>query len=147
MSKPFSRRRWQGMAGEVAGVIRLSFAAGEISSWLGLEGTMRAALRADLCLRGWQWRDANQAACDIVAHAHSLLGAERPSWYEGQPEYILAPGVLIERTRCRRCRKKLPEERPTFCSDICRRGHHTMLARIRAEADGEAADLAIRSIW
>lgn len=143
----FSQRRQLGMAGAIAGVIRVAFLSGEISSLFGLEGTLRASLRADLCLKGWRWRDAHRAASDIVGGAHSLLGAERPSWYQGQPEYILAPGVLIERVRCQRCHKRLPKERPKFCSDICRQGYHERLSRIRAAADGDAADLAIKSIW
>lgn len=142
-----SRRRQLGMAGELAKVIRLAFAAGEISSLWGLEGTLRASLRSDLCLRGWSWPVANQTACDVVAGAHGLLGAERPDWADAQPEYILAPGVLIERVRCQRCHKTLPEGRPKFCSDICRRGYHLMLHRVRAASDRDSADLAIRSVW
>lgn len=140
----FNRRRKNAIAGEVAGVIRLSFQAGEIASLFGLEGPLRSAMRADLCLRGWHWNDADQAARDVVAVAHSLLGAERPDWYEGQPEYVIAAGVLIERTRCAWCHKKLPEGRPKYCSDICRAAQNAEMNRRRALSDVEAANRAAR---
>ncbi|WP_139816221.1 hypothetical protein [Planktotalea arctica] len=143
----FSKRRKLGMAGQIADVIRLAFADGQISSIFGLEGVMRASLRADLCLRGWRWLDADQAARDIVSGAHSLLGAKRPDWYEGQPEYVIAEGVLIERTRCKRCHKKLPENHYKFCGDVCRKSYHSVLFNLRHASELYAADLAIRSKW
>lgn len=142
----FNRRRKNTIAGEVAGVIRLSFQAGEIASLFGLEGPLRSAMRADLCMRGWQWSDADQAARDVVATAHSLLGAERPDWYEGQPEYVIAPGVLIERTRCAWCHKRLPEGRPKFCSDTCKSAYKGRVFRLRSATDEKAAEIAVRCL-
>lgn len=141
-----TKRRKLGMAGQLAAVIRLAYAAGEISSLFGLEGALRASVRADLCLRGWCWRDANQMAVDLVAGAHGLLGAERPDWYEGQPDYVISEGLLIERTRCKRCHKKLPEGHPKFCSDQCRKNHHLLLFRVRSASEAASINLAIRSL-
>lgn len=143
VSHAFTQRRQLGMAGRVAKVIRLAFEAGRISSLLGLEGVLRSALRADLCLRGWQWADANQAAVNIVAVAHSLLGAERPDWYEGQPEYVVSDGLLIERTRCKLCHRPLPEERRKYCSQICGSADSHRLVRVRAASDKMVADMAV----
>jgi hypothetical protein len=89
---------------------------------------------------------ADQAAKDIVAGAHRLLGAERPSWYEGQPEYIISSGDLIERTRCACCHKPLPDGRPKFCSDICRTAKNARQSRIREASDERAADMAVRHL-
>lgn len=140
----FTRRRQNTIASEIAGVIRLAFASGEIASLWGLEGTLRASLRADLCLRGWSWSVADQAARDIVAGAHRLIGAERPDWYEGQPEWTIEAGTLIERTRCVRCHKPLPEGHYKYCSGLCSAAHHMRQSRIR-HAEGErAAEMAVR---
>ena len=142
----FTRRRQLSMASRVATVIRLAFAAGRISTLFGLEGTLKSALRADLCLRGWHWDDANQAAGNIMSAAHGLLGAERPSWYEGQADYVIAEGLLIERTRCKRCHKTLPEERPMFCSFLCKASHHNHLANVRNASADNAVDIVIKGV-
>tara|TARA_R110002049_G_scaffold160685_3_gene325666 strand:+ start:550 stop:966 length:417 start_codon:yes stop_codon:yes gene_type:complete len=135
------------MAGAVAQVIRLEFEAGRISTLYGLEGVLRAALRSSLCLLGWHWGDAQQAATDIVGAAHSLLGAERPDWYEGQPEYVVAEDLLIERTRCRRCHKPLQGNCRKYCSALCRSGHHHALNRIREASAEMTIDMVVRSVW
>jgi hypothetical protein len=143
---PLSRRRRVGIAGEVAGVIRLAFEAGEISSLFGLEGVLRASLRSDLCLRGWHWHEAQRAAADIVNVAHGLLGAERPSWNEGQADFVTAGGTLIERTRCKTCHKAMPEGHLKYCSKGCASAdHHRIASRRNAAADeyaGQAVSLA-----
>ena len=142
----FNRRRKSTIVSEVAGVIRQAFIEGEIASLWGLEGTLRASLRADLCLRGWRWEIADQTAKDIVAGAHTVIGAKRPSWYEGQPDYAVSEGLLIERTRCANCHKALPEDRKKFCSHLCYDAHHHRLSRRRAVTDGKGAELAIRAL-
>lgn len=145
VSTTFTRRRRVGMTGEVAKVIRLAFAAGRITTLFGLEGALQAALHADLCLRGWHWVDAHQAATYIVEGARSLLGAKRPDWYEGQPEYVIAEGVLIERTHCKRCHGPLLEESRKYCSALCRYADHKALAAMRAASADQAADMAVRA--
>ena len=142
----FTRRRQLGIADEIARIIRLAFEAGEIASMLGLEGPLRASLRADLCLRGWHWMDADRAAIDIVASALRFLGAERPDWYEGQREWTIEAGTLIERTRCARCHKKLPEGNFKYCSRLCNTGHANRRHALRTVADGKAADMAVRML-
>lgn len=126
-------------------MIRLAFAAGRISTLFGLEGVIVAALRSDLCLRGWRWREAHDAAANIVNIAHSLLGAERPTWYEGQLEHVIAAGLLIERTRCKRCHGALPEGRRKYCSTVCRSSDHSALATLRGASADRAADLAVKT--
>ena len=133
------------MAGQVATVIRLTFAAGRISTLFGLEGAIVAALRSDLCLQGWRWREAHGAAANIVHIAHGLLGAERPTWYEGQPDFVISPGLLIERTRCKRCHRPLPEGRPKYCSNACKSTDQKAIAAIRDATSEIAADRAVRN--
>ena len=145
MTQRLTHRRRLIMAGQVATVIRLTFAAGRISTLFGLEGVLIAALRADLCLRGCRWREAHGAAANIVHIAHGLLGAERPTWYEGQPDFVISPGLLIERTRCKRCHKPLPEGRPKYCSDECCNADHCLITYVRNASAEVAADRAVRA--
>ena len=53
------------------------------------------------------------------------LGIERPSWAQGQPEYV-EPVAEGDRLGCANCGKTLPEDYHQtvprkFCSDLCRR--------------------------
>lgn len=142
MSK-FSRRRQQGISGDVAGVIRRALSKGEISSVFGLEGPLRAALRAHLCLRGWGWIDAHRASVDVVRGALMLLGAERPSWNEGQADYAISEAILIERTRCKHCGNTLPEGQRKYCHRGCASVDHQRLAVRRRASDYEHSERAI----
>jgi hypothetical protein len=108
-----------GFVDSLARTIRIAFEAGMTGSLWGLEGPLRASIRADLCLQGWKWRDADELARDVVAAAHSRVGAKRPSWNEGQLEWTIEAGTLIERTRCVHCHKRLPEGHFKFCGEIC----------------------------
>lgn len=91
------------------------------------EAACRHGLRIRLIFAGWRWADADGTAAEIVATALRRMGAQRPTWYQGQPAYTeqgYAP-TLIE--YCKRCHKPLPD--PTtnggwntkFCSNACRR--------------------------
>ncbi|WP_051609222.1 hypothetical protein [Fodinicurvata fenggangensis] len=85
-----------------------------------LEGTCRHWLRANFCLQGWPWGQADELAADIVQTALNRLGASRPTWAEAQPEWT-QPGVLsLPRDTCVHCGRDLPEGHFRFCSRICR---------------------------
>ncbi|MDN5872797.1 MAG: hypothetical protein L0H29_00240 [Sinobacteraceae bacterium] len=146
MSGKFSRRRQQGISGDVAGVIRLAFAAGEIASLFGLEGPLRASLRADLCLRGWGWLDAHRAAVDIVNSALMFLGAERPCWNEGQREWTIEAGTLIERTRCIKCHKPLPEGHFKYCGYLCGDAHRHQITALKEGNEKTVLTMAIKTM-
>ena len=45
-------------------------------------------LRSSLCLQGYGWARSNLEACAVVGEALRFLGAERPTWMQGQREYI-----------------------------------------------------------
>lgn len=89
------------------------------------EGIIRHGITSTLCLEGWRWQVADICAAEIVAKALDRIGAVRPTWDQGQPEYVY--DGLIERTRCLRCGFGIPEERRAwhggwgvkFCSDLC----------------------------
>lgn len=53
------------------------------------EGSARAGIRASLCLQGHDWQIADNEAAALVDEALRLLGAKRPSWLEGQPQYTI----------------------------------------------------------
>lgn len=83
------------------------------------EAFCRHDLRSGLCLAGWPWADADTAAADVVQAALRLIGAYRPSWQQGQPEYVQFGVSFIERTRCVTCHGKLPEGHRLYCSSTC----------------------------
>lgn len=83
------------------------------------EGAARAGLRAALCMEGHRWTRADLEADALVNEGFRLIGAQRPSWAEGQPEYT------IPEENCRWCGKPIPDEdraggrNHKFCSDVC----------------------------
>lgn len=82
------------------------------------EGPSRAGLRSGLCLEGYGWHRADMEADALVGEALHLIGATRPTWAAGQPEYV------IGRENCANCRGPLDDEalarRDRFCCDECR---------------------------
>jgi len=94
------------------------------------EGPVRTALRSGLCLAGRGWQRSDDEAAAIVGEGLARLGAERPSWREGQPEYgnterdEKAREAMVERTRpCRRCgtlfAPRLVSHDTLYCSWEC----------------------------
>jgi hypothetical protein len=86
------------------------------------EGPCRAGIRAQLCLQGVPWAPADQEAADLVANAFRALGVSvRPSWEEGQREYV------VPRECCAWCGVDVPNDLMAekrhygFCSDVCAR--------------------------
>ncbi|RCW86619.1 hypothetical protein [Paracoccus lutimaris] len=138
--------RFDALVKELAAVIRLAFEAGATASLFGLEGPLRAGIRADLCRQGWRWIGADDMAREILAEAFRRVNAVRPSWEEGQQEWAIHAGTLIERTRCVRCHKPLPEGHFKFCSNTCGASHHQRMATRKWASDETAVRLAINSI-
>ena len=106
-------------------------------SWFTLEGPAVAVIRAQLCLERWPWSAADWAARDVVGEALARVGAERPSWAEGQPEFTQGGIIRTERTSCAECGKPLPEGHKLFCSKRCgdaarSRRHHQAKAMLRS---------------
>jgi hypothetical protein len=124
---------------------REAFSDGRITTLFGYEGLQRATIRSVLCLRGVSWAMADQMAAGVVADVLLTLAAKRPTWNEGQPEWTIEGGALIERTRCACCHKPLPEERPKFCSDGCKRVHGLRVFRMRNASDEQMVKLISRS--
>ena len=136
------RARYDALLASLVALHRLCKDARQIVSYFGLEGTLRAAVRSDLCLQGWSWSEADQVARTLLSEVYRTLRAERPSWAEGQPEWVQHAGTLIERTRCAKCHKTLPENHSKFCSRICATSWHDRLAKIRAANEEQIATLA-----
>lgn len=107
-----------------------------------LEADCRHGLRQHLCLDGWSWHEAETAAKEIVDAALNRIGAYRPSWKEGQPEYTQDGVVVFERTRCIRCGWKLPEGHHKYCSSICAKNHHAAMSRLH---EREAMNARVRA--
>lgn len=110
-----------------------------------LEGSCRHGLRAGLCLDGWKWQEADEAAAEIVTTALKQIGAQRPTWAEGQPEW---QEPLTERLYCARCKKRLPPPSEDhnngiprkYCSRLCL----TAASHHRARLSGERMSRAER---
>ncbi len=101
------------------------------------EGMLIAAVRSALLLRGgWRWREADAASRVVVHEALRTIGAKRPSWREAStPHYAQGDAfTFYERTRCRQCGLKLPEECRAFCTPRCRTLYHTTLCAAEAAA-------------
>jgi hypothetical protein len=106
----------------VEGVARL-LRRGEPTRF-AFEAVCRHSLRSGLCLRGWSWHDANAEATEIVLLALRALGAARPPWIMGQPEWTQDGVLAFERTRCIQCGWRLPPENRKFCGPVCYRAFH-----------------------
>lgn len=81
------------------------------------EGAMRAGLRTALCLAGFEWQLSDDESARLIARAFHELGYQRPTWAQGQPDYVEA----VE--SCRNCRGPLDDiqiaRRDRFCSGEC----------------------------
>ncbi len=137
--------RHRALVDKLAQVIRTEREAGRIATPFNLEGPLRHAIRAKLCREGWGWADAAQMARDLLEATFNRLGANRPSWNEGQPEWLIEAGTLIQRDRCARrgCGKPLPEGHRKFCGKLCRDAHHTGLERLMSADEDAALDMAV----
>lgn len=103
-------------------------------TYFALEAFMRHGLRSGLCLRGWHWHDADELAKEVISAALNQIGAKRPTWKQGQPEWTQEGVITIERERCIRCGWKLPEGHLKFCSALCGAAQNKELHR-RFEAE------------
>ena len=91
------------------------------------EAACRHGLRIRLIFEAWGWADADALSADIVATALRMVGARRPTWYQGQPEYTQEGYAPTLTAHCRRCHKPLADPETSagwntsFCSNACRR--------------------------
>lgn len=142
----FGSGRYQQMVKDLAAVSLLAFEARAVATLFGLEGVLRHCVRSELCLQGWRWTDANALARLALEDAFAVVGAIRPTWYEGQLEWTVAAGTLIERTRCVKCHAPLPEGHHKFCSENCAATFYQGVHRIKHAQEGRAIRLAIRRV-
>lgn len=81
-------------------------------------------------------------ARELLGEAFRAMNATRPTWNEGQPEWVIEAGTLIERTRCVRCGNPLPEGHHKFCSHLCSSVHHMRLSALKVASE----DQVVRSV-
>jgi hypothetical protein len=110
------------------------------------EAVCRYAIRSRLCLAGWRWADADDMPAGIVAAALKKVGAQRPTWKQGQQEWTQDGYGPIERTRCVRCNGRLPEGCWKFCCHPCAVNHHHRLEFLQSLEDGAAYDAVVQKI-
>ncbi len=114
------------------------------SSKFEYEAAAHHGLRSGLCLEGQQWAAADKSADEIVKEALHRIGATRPTWWQGQPEWTQFAFAPIDRFFCERCGSLIPEDRTStgrnpvrFYSSLCSRAakstrHWRMRARMTA---------------
>ncbi len=112
--KKITRDRRRHLVNTVADVLK----TGEPTRF-ALEASCRSGLRAGFCLEGWNWQEADATAAEIVAAALHMIGAKRPTWQQGQPEWTQHGVVAEERTTCIRCKGELPEGHYKYCGNLC----------------------------
>lgn len=119
------------------------------SSKFEYEASCRHGLRSGLCLQGEAWSAADKFAGEVVMEALRRLGAERPSWAQGQPEHTQFGFAPVERFFCERCGNLIPDDRvPTggnavrFCSHECYQlakvNRHARMRRMMTAAERAA---------
>jgi hypothetical protein len=111
-----------------------------------VEGPGRAGVRARLCLDGWPWGQADAAAADVVQAALQIVGAKRPTWEQGQPDWTQEAVLPIQRERCARCGKSLPDDSEgwrKYCGPLCAKAAKVDLRTMKDQAD----DYAKRKAW
>ncbi len=129
------------------------------TSTFEFEGPARYGIRRSLVLRGgWHWHDADACAAEIVEKALAIMGAVRPTWQQGQPEF--GDNSLTIRTRCvnEGCGKVISDERlipgkTKYCSDNCGRAararwnryHVERMTSVERIAEIQARSLAARA--
>lgn len=108
------------------------------------EGPMQHGLRAALCLGGNSWSASDHEARALVGEALRIMGAERPSWAEGQWSYVDSPD------RCSWCQGPIQDDDRTpgqrFCSVLCAKSaleHRVFESRATADAIGQSAQVLI----
>lgn len=86
------------------------------------EGAVRAGLRSSLCLQGFAWDRSDAEATGIITACLIRLNAVRPTWDQGQKEYVNG------REKCSWCGCSVPNDLLRgrdrhfgFCSDYCAR--------------------------
>ena len=89
-------------------------------SKFAFEGSCRRGLRSSFVLAGWRWAEADATAADILAAAFREIGAQRPTWLDGQPS-AFQDGASIPRERCLGCGQQLlGDVTERFCSRPCK---------------------------
>jgi len=116
-------------------------------TYFAREGLCRSGVRAALVMRGFRWVNADTYAASVVAQALRSIGARRPTWDEGQPEWTQDGVIRAPRETCFRCRTPLPEGHWRFCSDGCAKA--TRVAQFREmQRDAYNASMrAFRAAW
>lgn len=100
----------------MAVVMRRDFRDGKTASVFAYEGMFIAMMRGRLCLVGWPWPMADQAARDAVAEALRKTRAARPTWAEGQRAFV---GIEVKDAWCRQCGVPLRTRQVHYCCNRC----------------------------
>jgi len=105
----------------MATVSRRDWRDGVTGSLFAYEGLFIAMLRSRLCLTGWPWPVADQAARDVVGEALRKAGAMRPSVEDAQYSYGNREIFHLRKEYCATCGGDIPTQRVKFCCDACYR--------------------------
>ena len=138
--KKISKEKKTFITGRIAAVLK----AGE-PTYFAFEGSCRTGVRLALVKQGWNWSEADTIAAEVVAIALHIIGAKRPTWYQGQPAWTEECAIPIKRERCKRCHSPLPEDHWIFCSRECASFYHEEKSRERIRSERMAANIAMET--
>lgn len=125
----------------IVAVVWADWRDGVIPTVFAYEGMITASLRSGLCLQGWAFRDADEAARNVMQEALRTMGAARPRWLEGQREWTDAGVIRETRLHCANCGGPLEEGQKTWCSRTC---YNAQLMRQKYQNDLDASRAAQR---
>jgi hypothetical protein len=110
------------------------------------QGALHAGLRSALCISGNTWLSSEIEAASIVGESLRMIGAEYPTWDQGQPEHT------VPDDQCKKCGGPMPEEareglrRYRFCSNECARAAWVRVSQSSAWKNSSIAWSAYRMI-
>ncbi|MDP1583927.1 MAG: hypothetical protein Q8M18_10935 [Bradyrhizobium sp.] len=116
------------------------------SSRFQFEGAVRHGLRSTFCLEGMTWSKADARASAIVSEALRRIGATRPMWHEGQPEWCQDGYTATRYVLCQRCGKPLDADArdgTKFCSRTCNSAAQSAFRWRLTQIEGEAGMRAV----
>jgi hypothetical protein len=112
-----------------------------------IEAPARAGIRASLCLQGWPWHASDAEATILTLRSLQIVGAKRPTWEQGQPEYTQATVIAMHRETCVHCGKTLPDGHYKFCSKHCFKAHRLIIANRQNREETNVKSRAWRAAW
>lgn len=130
----------------IRGIVAMMMRSAEPTPF-AVEGPARAGIRSALCLQGWRWSTADRVAAELVELSLRSVGAARPTWKQGQPEWTQDGVMAVQYEYCRNCFTPLPEGHFKFCCKLCSTAYAHKRAYQHMSEDQRLHELARQAAW